>query len=157
MRLKQMKEMELLRKTKEPEREQELASQGLGTWRTSAKEGTNALGGSSGTPGVSTGAQGGSTGAPGWTTGALGGNTGALGVSTGGLGGSTCALDGSTGTCALGGSTGALGRSTGALARSTGAPGGCLHWGSLLDNSWVLNHPKQGLPLSPPCPHPETG
>lgn len=65
MRLKQMKEMELLRKTKEPEREQELASQGLGTWRTSAKEGTNALGGSSGTPGVSTGAQGGSTGSPG--------------------------------------------------------------------------------------------
>lgn len=39
MRLKQMKEMELLRRTKEPERERELASQGLGTWRTSAKEG----------------------------------------------------------------------------------------------------------------------
>lgn len=73
MRLKQMKEMELLRKTKEPEREQELASQGLGTWRTSAKEGTNALGGSSGTPGVSTGAQGGSTGGLGRSTGALGG------------------------------------------------------------------------------------
>lgn len=45
MRLKQMKEMELLRRTKEPERERELASQGLGTWRTSAKEGTDALGG----------------------------------------------------------------------------------------------------------------
>lgn len=44
MRLKQMKEMELLRRTKKPEREQELTSQGLGTWRTSAKEGTNALG-----------------------------------------------------------------------------------------------------------------
>lgn len=44
MRLKQMKEMELLRRAKEPERERELASQGLGTRRTSAKEGTNALG-----------------------------------------------------------------------------------------------------------------
>nr|XP_021502846.1 TOG array regulator of axonemal microtubules protein 2 isoform X3 [Meriones unguiculatus] len=38
MRLKQMKEMELLRRAKEPEREQEPASQGPGTWRTSAKE-----------------------------------------------------------------------------------------------------------------------
>lgn len=45
MRLKQMKEIELLRRAKEPERERELASQGLGTWRTSAKEGTGALGG----------------------------------------------------------------------------------------------------------------
>lgn len=45
MRLKQLKEMELLRRAKEPERERELASQGLGTWRTSAKEGTDALGG----------------------------------------------------------------------------------------------------------------
>lgn len=39
MRLKQMKEMELLRRAKEPERERELASQGPGTWRMSAKEG----------------------------------------------------------------------------------------------------------------------
>jgi hypothetical protein len=45
MRLKQMKEMELLRRAKEPEWERELVSQGLGTRRTSAKEGTNALGG----------------------------------------------------------------------------------------------------------------
>ncbi|XP_052042281.1 TOG array regulator of axonemal microtubules protein 2 isoform X3 [Apodemus sylvaticus] len=43
MRLKQMKEIELLRRAKEPERERELASQGLGTWRTSAKEGTGLL------------------------------------------------------------------------------------------------------------------
>ncbi|XP_041487287.1 TOG array regulator of axonemal microtubules protein 2 [Microtus oregoni] len=54
MRLKQMKEMELLRRTKEPEREQELASQGLGTWRTSAKEGLLPLRGS-GTMSVPTG------------------------------------------------------------------------------------------------------
>ncbi|CAO2604199.1 TOG array regulator of axonemal microtubules protein 2 [Lemmus lemmus] len=46
MRLKQMKEMELLRRKKEPEREQELVSQGLGTWRTSAKEGLLPLRGS---------------------------------------------------------------------------------------------------------------
>lgn len=45
MRLKQMKEMELLRRTKEPEWERELASQGLGTWKTSAKEGTDVPGG----------------------------------------------------------------------------------------------------------------
>ncbi|KAM7325096.1 hypothetical protein ACRRTK_015349 [Alexandromys fortis] len=54
MRLKQMKEMELLRRTKEPEREQELASQDLGTWRTSAKEGLLPLRGS-GTMSVPTG------------------------------------------------------------------------------------------------------
>ncbi|XP_057636682.1 TOG array regulator of axonemal microtubules protein 2 [Chionomys nivalis] len=54
MRLKHMKEMELLRRTKEPEREQELASQGLGTWRTSAKEGLLPLRGS-GTMSVPTG------------------------------------------------------------------------------------------------------
>lgn len=54
MRLKQMKEVELLRRTKEPEREQELASQGLGTWRTSAKEGLLPLRGS-GTMSVPTG------------------------------------------------------------------------------------------------------
>eukprot|EP00073_Rattus_norvegicus_P047698 XP_017449898.1 PREDICTED: protein FAM179A isoform X3 [Rattus norvegicus] len=46
MRLKQLKEMELLRRAKEPERERELASQGLGTWRTSAKEGLLPLRGS---------------------------------------------------------------------------------------------------------------
>ncbi|XP_029387513.1 TOG array regulator of axonemal microtubules protein 2 [Mus pahari] len=46
MRLKQMKEMELLRRAKEPERERELASQGLGTRRTSAKEGLLPLRGS---------------------------------------------------------------------------------------------------------------
>ncbi|XP_031211959.1 TOG array regulator of axonemal microtubules protein 2 isoform X2 [Mastomys coucha] len=46
MRLKQIKEMELLRRAKEPERERELASQGLGTWRTSAKEGLLPLRGS---------------------------------------------------------------------------------------------------------------
>ncbi|XP_076798368.1 TOG array regulator of axonemal microtubules protein 2 isoform X3 [Arvicanthis niloticus] len=44
MRLKQMKEMELLRRTKEPEWDRELASQGLGTWKTSAKEGTDVPG-----------------------------------------------------------------------------------------------------------------
>nr|XP_021502845.1 TOG array regulator of axonemal microtubules protein 2 isoform X2 [Meriones unguiculatus] len=54
MRLKQMKEMELLRRAKEPEREQEPASQGPGTWRTSAKEGLLPLRGS-GTQSVPTG------------------------------------------------------------------------------------------------------
>lgn len=43
MRLKQLKEMELLRRAKEPETGRELASQGSGTWRTSVKEGTGAL------------------------------------------------------------------------------------------------------------------
>lgn len=46
MRLKQLKEMELLRRAKEPEREQELTSQGLGTRRTSTKEGLLPLRGS---------------------------------------------------------------------------------------------------------------
>ncbi|XP_006524462.1 TOG array regulator of axonemal microtubules protein 2 isoform X4 [Mus musculus] len=46
MRLKQMKEMELLRRAKEPEWERELVSQGLGTRRTSAKEGLLPLRGS---------------------------------------------------------------------------------------------------------------
>lgn len=46
MRLKQMKEIELLRRAKEPEQERELASQGLGTWRTSSKEGLLPLRGS---------------------------------------------------------------------------------------------------------------
>ncbi|ERE67435.1 Armadillo-type fold containing protein [Cricetulus griseus] len=54
MRLKQMKEMELLRRAKEPELEKELPSQGLGTWRTSAKEGLLPLRGS-GTLSVPTG------------------------------------------------------------------------------------------------------
>ncbi|KAL1783703.1 FAM179A isoform X4 [Sigmodon hispidus] len=54
MRLKLMKEMELLRRAKEPEREQGLASQGLGTWRTSSKEGLLPLRGS-GTLSVPTG------------------------------------------------------------------------------------------------------
>ncbi|XP_055478635.1 TOG array regulator of axonemal microtubules protein 2 isoform X2 [Psammomys obesus] len=54
MRQKQMKEMELLRRAKEPEREQEPASQGPSTWRTSAKEGLLPLRGS-GTLSVPTG------------------------------------------------------------------------------------------------------
>lgn len=40
MRLKQMKEMELFRRVKDPERERELASQSLGPRRTLMKEGT---------------------------------------------------------------------------------------------------------------------
>ncbi|KAL6043968.1 hypothetical protein STEG23_008340, partial [Scotinomys teguina] len=114
MRLKQMQEMELLQRAKEPEREQELASQGRGTWRTSAKEGTGALGGSAG-------ALGGSAGALDVSTGALDVSAGALGVSTGTLGVSTGALDVSVSTGALDVSTGALDVSTGTLGVSTGA------------------------------------
>lgn len=44
MRLKQMKEMEMFRRAKEPERERELASQSLGTRRTLMKEGTGCVG-----------------------------------------------------------------------------------------------------------------
>lgn len=44
MRLKQMKEMELFQRVKEPEREWELASQSLGSRRTLAKEGAECLG-----------------------------------------------------------------------------------------------------------------
>ncbi|XP_051026038.1 TOG array regulator of axonemal microtubules protein 2 [Acomys russatus] len=54
MRLKQLTEMELLRRAKEPETGRESASQGLGTWRTSAKEGLLPLRGS-GTLSVPTG------------------------------------------------------------------------------------------------------
>ncbi|XP_015864465.1 TOG array regulator of axonemal microtubules protein 2 isoform X1 [Peromyscus maniculatus bairdii] len=54
MRQKQMREMELLRRAQEPEREPELASQGLGAWRASAKEGLLPLRGS-GTLSVPTG------------------------------------------------------------------------------------------------------
>ncbi|XP_040586775.1 TOG array regulator of axonemal microtubules protein 2 isoform X2 [Mesocricetus auratus] len=54
MRLKQMKEMEMLRRAKEPEPGRELASQGLDTWRTSTKEGLLPLRGS-GTLSVPTG------------------------------------------------------------------------------------------------------
>ncbi|KAM9053264.1 TOG array regulator of axonemal microtubules protein 2 isoform 1-T1 [Megaptera novaeangliae] len=56
MRLKQMKEMELVRRVKEPEREREreLASQSLGSRRTLMKEGLLTLGGS-GTLSVPTG------------------------------------------------------------------------------------------------------
>lgn len=46
MRLKQLKEMELLRRAKELERKKELAAQGLGPRRTLVKEGTGAWGGS---------------------------------------------------------------------------------------------------------------
>lgn len=44
MRLKQMKEMELFRRVKEPEREWEPASQGLGSRRALVKEGTGCVG-----------------------------------------------------------------------------------------------------------------
>lgn len=44
MRLKQMKEMELFRRAKEPERDRELTSQSLGSRRTLMKEGTGYLG-----------------------------------------------------------------------------------------------------------------
>ena len=44
MKLKQMKEMELFRRAKEPERDRELTSQSLGSWRTLMKEGTGCLG-----------------------------------------------------------------------------------------------------------------
>ncbi|XP_036865308.2 TOG array regulator of axonemal microtubules protein 2 isoform X4 [Manis javanica] len=54
MRLKQMKEMELFQRVKEPEREWELASQSLGSRRTLAKEGLLPLRGS-GTLSVPTG------------------------------------------------------------------------------------------------------
>ncbi|XP_012582802.1 PREDICTED: protein FAM179A [Condylura cristata] len=54
MRLKQMKEMELFRRAKEPERERELASQSLGCRRTLMKEGLLPLRGS-GTLSVPTG------------------------------------------------------------------------------------------------------
>ncbi|XP_037382812.1 TOG array regulator of axonemal microtubules protein 2 [Talpa occidentalis] len=54
MRLKQMKEMELFRRAREPERERELASQSLGSRRTLMKEGLLPLRGS-GTLSVPTG------------------------------------------------------------------------------------------------------
>lgn len=44
MRLKQMKEVELLWRAKDPERERELAPQGLASRRTWTKEGTGILG-----------------------------------------------------------------------------------------------------------------
>ena len=44
MRLKQMKEMELFHRAKEPERDRELTSQSLGSRRTLMKEGTGCLG-----------------------------------------------------------------------------------------------------------------
>uniref|UniRef100_A0A8C0CWZ0 TOG array regulator of axonemal microtubules 2 n=1 Tax=Balaenoptera musculus TaxID=9771 RepID=A0A8C0CWZ0_BALMU len=57
MRLKQTKEMELVRRVKEPERERELASQSLGSRRTLMKEGLLTLRGS-GTLSVPTGLSG---------------------------------------------------------------------------------------------------
>lgn len=44
MRLKQMKEMELLRRAREPDREQEVPAQGLASRRTLTKEGTGCRG-----------------------------------------------------------------------------------------------------------------